>query len=112
MKDVFDTKAESGYDDDITWRYHFLRQHRTVADALTGSWIVYREPKRNARRRAYVAVARVSRIERAAARSRVRLHAGLSSIRRSRPVRGWRTVRRNAVAGDRRFVADWRVSSG
>lgn len=63
MKGVFDTKAESGYDDDIARRYHFPRQYRTVAEPLAGSWIVYREPQRNAGRRAYVAVARVSRIE-------------------------------------------------
>jgi putative restriction endonuclease len=48
MKGVFDTKAGSGYDDDIARRYHFPRQYRAVADALTGSWIVYREPQRNA----------------------------------------------------------------
>ena len=63
MKGVFDTKAESGYDDDIARRYHFPRQYRAVADALAGSWIVYREPQRNAGRRAYVAAARVARIE-------------------------------------------------
>ena len=63
MKGVFDTKAESGYDDDITRRYHFPRQYRSVADALVGSWIIYREPQRNAGRRAYVAAARVTRVE-------------------------------------------------
>jgi putative restriction endonuclease len=63
MKGVFDTKAESGYDDDIARRYHFPRPYRPIADALVGSWIVYREPQRNAGRRAYVAVARVTGIE-------------------------------------------------
>lgn len=63
MKGVFDTKAESGYDDDIARRYHFPRQYRSAAEALVGSWIVYREPQRNAGRRAYVAAARVTRIE-------------------------------------------------
>lgn len=63
MKGVFDTKPESGYDDDISRRYHFPRQYRAVADTLVGSWIVYREPQRNHGRRAYVAVARVVRIE-------------------------------------------------
>jgi putative restriction endonuclease len=63
MKGVFDTKAESGYDDDIICRYHFPRQYRAIAEALVGSWIVYREPQRNAGRRAYVAAARVARIE-------------------------------------------------
>lgn len=63
MKGVFDTKAESGYDDDVSRRYHFPRQYKAIATSLLGSWIVYREPQRNRGRRAYVAVARVTRIE-------------------------------------------------
>jgi putative restriction endonuclease len=63
MKGVFDTKPESGYDDDISRRYHFPRQYRAVADSLVGTWIVYREPQRNKGRRAYVAVARLVRVE-------------------------------------------------
>ena len=63
MKGVFDTKPGSGYDDDIPRRYDFPRQYRSIANALVGSWIVYREPQRNAGRRAYVAVARVTRVE-------------------------------------------------
>lgn len=58
MKGVFDTKANSGYDDEITQRYHFPRQYRAIADALVGNWIIYREPQRNSGRRAYIAVAR------------------------------------------------------
>jgi putative restriction endonuclease len=63
MKGVFDTKRDSAYDDDISQRYHFPRHYRAIADSLLGSWIVYREPQRNRGRRAYVAVARVARIE-------------------------------------------------
>jgi putative restriction endonuclease len=63
LKGVFDTKAGSGYDDDVPRRYHFPRQYRSIADSLINSWIVYREPKRNAGRRAYVAVARVTGVE-------------------------------------------------
>ncbi len=63
MKGVFDTKADSGYDDDITRRYHFPRQYHPIALSLVGDWIVYREPQRNKGRRAYVAVARVERVE-------------------------------------------------
>lgn len=63
MKGIFDTKAESGYDDDIARRYHFPRQYRSIANSLLGSWIVYREPQRNHGRRAYVAVARVTELE-------------------------------------------------
>jgi putative restriction endonuclease len=63
LKGVFDTKPGSGYDDDLPRRYHFPRQYRRIADALIGSWIVYREPRRNTGRRAYVAVARVTNVE-------------------------------------------------
>jgi putative restriction endonuclease len=63
VKGVFDTKVDSGYDDDIARRYHFPKVYREVADSLVGAWIVYREPQRNRGRRAYVAAARVARIE-------------------------------------------------
>src|SRR5215469_415119 len=63
MKGIFDTKANSGYDDEITRRYHFPPQYRAVAERLLGGWIVYREPQRNHGRRAYVAAARVLQIE-------------------------------------------------
>lgn len=65
MKAVFDTKPNSGYDDEIIRRYHFPTQSNYMAAArqAVGDWVVYREPQRNGGRRAYVAVARVSRIE-------------------------------------------------
>ena len=65
MKAVFDTKPGSGYDDDILRRYHFPTQsnYLAAAEAAVGDWIVYREPQRNKGRRAYIAVARVVRIE-------------------------------------------------
>jgi putative restriction endonuclease len=63
MKGVFDTKPNSGYDDEITHRYHFPSQYRDTAQALVGNWIIYREPQRNNGRRAYIAVARVLRID-------------------------------------------------
>ena len=63
MKGIFDTKANSGYDDEITRRYHFPPQYRTVADKLVGDWVIYREPQRNGGRRAYVAVARLLRTD-------------------------------------------------
>jgi putative restriction endonuclease len=63
LKGVFDTKRGSGYDDDRPRQYHFPKQYRSIAEALIGSWIVYREPQRNAGRRAYVAVARVTAVE-------------------------------------------------
>ena len=65
MKAVFDTKPNSGYDDEIIRRYHFPTQsnYLAAAEAAVGDWIVYREPQRNRGRRAYIAVARVLRIE-------------------------------------------------
>jgi putative restriction endonuclease len=63
VKAVFDTKPNSGYDDDITRRYHFPRQYLPIATASASDWIVYREPQRNGGRRAYVATAHVDRIE-------------------------------------------------
>lgn len=65
MKAIFDTKPNSGYDDEILRRYHFPTQsnYMAAATAAVGDWIVYREPQRNGGRRAYIAVARVVRID-------------------------------------------------
>ncbi|MDP3854069.1 HNH endonuclease [Phenylobacterium sp.] len=65
MKGVFDTKPNSGYDDEVTRQYHFPTRSNYfgVAQAVVGDWIVYREPQRNSGRRAYIAVARVLRID-------------------------------------------------
>jgi putative restriction endonuclease len=41
VKGIFDTKANSGYDDEIMRRYHFPPQYRAVAERLVGDWIVY-----------------------------------------------------------------------
>jgi putative restriction endonuclease len=64
-KGVFDTKPDSGYDDDITRRYHFptTTNYLAAAQAVVGDWIIYREPQRNRGRRAYVAAALVDRLE-------------------------------------------------
>jgi putative restriction endonuclease len=63
VKGIFDTKPNSGYDDEITRQYHFPPHYRTVAEQLIGGWIIYREPQRNGGRRAYIAVARVLRVD-------------------------------------------------
>jgi putative restriction endonuclease len=65
MKAVFDTKPNSGYDDEITRRYHFPARsnYLSAARSALGDWIVYREPQRNNGRRAYIAVARVTDIQ-------------------------------------------------
>lgn len=64
MKAIFDTKPNSGYDDELPLRYHFPANSRYVAaaEAAVGDWIIYREPRRNAGRQAYIAVARVREI--------------------------------------------------
>jgi putative restriction endonuclease len=82
LKGVFDTKPNSGYDDEITHRYHFPPQYRATAKTLVGSWIVYREPQRNRGRRAYIAVARVLRIDPdlETARSRLRGHGRIPRV--------------------------------
>ncbi|MFO1160485.1 MAG: HNH endonuclease [Reyranellaceae bacterium] len=63
MKAVFDTKAASGYDDDIVERYHFPNDYLAVAKKAVGDWIVYREPRRGGGSMGYIAVARVTGID-------------------------------------------------
>ena len=63
MKGVFDTRSSSRYDDDLAVRYHFPGNYLEVAKSLVGSWVVYREPRRDGGREAYIAVALVTRIE-------------------------------------------------
>ena len=70
MKGIFDTKANSGYDDEIIRRYHFPPQYLAVAEQLVGDWIIYREPQRNGGRRAYIAAAKLLRIDPDPARNR------------------------------------------
>ena len=65
MKAVFDVKAGSGYDDDITRRYHFPARsnYLDAAQNALGDWVLFREPQRNGGRRAYIATARVVSVE-------------------------------------------------
>ena len=63
MKGVFDTRPLTEYDDDISRRYHFPNRYLSEAERTEKDWIVYREPRRGGGRQAYVAVARVNRIE-------------------------------------------------
>ena len=60
MKGVFDTKADSGYDDEIVERYHFPAQYLTKAKTMVGDWIVYRKPVRMADE-SYIAVGKLDR---------------------------------------------------
>lgn len=63
MKGIFDTRPFTDYDDDISRRYHFPNRYLAEAELTQADWIIYREPRRGGGRQAYVAVARVSRIE-------------------------------------------------
>ena len=63
MKAIFDTKAASGYDDDIPNRYHFPDRYLAQAMQTVGDWIIYREPRRGGGREGYVSAARVVRVE-------------------------------------------------
>lgn len=65
MKAVFDVKPGSGYDDDITRRYHFPARsnYLDAARNAVGDWVLFREPQRNGGRRAYIATARVTNVE-------------------------------------------------
>jgi putative restriction endonuclease len=66
MKAIFDVKPGSGYDDDVTERYHFPATAPYIETALNavGDWVIFREPKRNGGRQVYLATARVQRVER------------------------------------------------
>ena len=63
MKGVFDIRPLTDYDDDISRRYHFPNRYLSEVECTKMDWIIYREPRRGGGRQAYVAVARVTRIE-------------------------------------------------
>lgn len=63
VKAIFDTRAESGYDDDIVRQYHFPNRYLAIAKEAVGDWIIYREPRRSGGRSGYVAAAKVDRLE-------------------------------------------------
>jgi putative restriction endonuclease len=66
VKAVFDVKPGSGYNDDIVRRYQFpgKSDYLHAAGNAIGDWVLYREPKRNGGRQAYIAAARVVGVER------------------------------------------------
>ncbi len=63
MKAIFETRAESGYDDQIVEHYHFPNRYLAEAQKAVGDWIIYREPRRGGGRSSYIAVARLDRID-------------------------------------------------
>lgn len=62
MKGVFDTRPHSGYDDEVSVRYHFPNNYLPAAQKLVGDWVVFREPRREGGRQAYLAAALVTRL--------------------------------------------------
>jgi putative restriction endonuclease len=63
VKGVFEVSGNSRYDDFIAERYHFPSQYRHIAERIVGDWIVYRETRAAGGRMAYIAAARVERID-------------------------------------------------
>lgn len=63
MKGIFDTKPDSGYDDHVAQRYHIPPLYLGIAEQFVSDWVIFRETQRNRGRRAYVAVARVQRLD-------------------------------------------------
>lgn len=61
-KGIFTTKADSGYDDDRTTRYHFPKQYLERALQTVGDLVIYYEPRRNGGRSAYIAIVQVDSI--------------------------------------------------
>lgn len=61
-KGIFTTKADSGYDDDRTTRYHFPKQYLERALQTVGDLVIYYEPRRSGGRSAYIAVVQVDSI--------------------------------------------------
>ncbi len=59
-------KPGSGFDDEVTRRYHFPARsnYLDAAQGALGDWILFREPRRNSGRRAYIATARVITVKR------------------------------------------------
>lgn len=63
MKAVFDTKPMSGYDDDVTRRYHYPSRYLAIVDAALDDWVVLRRPRADGGNLVYFAVAKVQRID-------------------------------------------------
>jgi hypothetical protein len=104
-KAVLTTKVDPTYDDLPEVRDHFPRTHLRQVEAALGDWIVYYEPRRTTGdlssrggRQAYIATARVDRIDPDPARpdhfyafvsaKKYVRHDGAADLQRQRPRRG------------------------
>lgn len=63
MHAVFDTKAESAYDDDVSERYHFPARYLNIVAETVGDWVLFRQPRDGGGTKSYFAVGRVERLE-------------------------------------------------
>ncbi len=63
MKAVFEISGTSRYDDLITERYHFPKNYLAIARQCVGDWIIYRETGASGGRKAYIAAAFVTAID-------------------------------------------------
>jgi putative restriction endonuclease len=63
MKGVFEVSGVSRYKDVLAEQYHFPQNYLGVAQQCVGDWIIYRETRVDGGRMAYIAVARVERID-------------------------------------------------
>jgi len=113
VKAVFDIKPDSGYGDEPASRYQFPDKKNYLVAAMdaVGDWILYREPKRNEGRQAYVAVAKVVRVEPDQGRAGHHLAHLASFLEFPTPV-GFMTDGRYAEAPlralpDRRLAGQW-----
>ena len=62
MNGVFESRADTAYDDNIARHYHFPEEYLENAKRSVGDWIVYRSPIRGGGSGGYFAVARVKDI--------------------------------------------------
>lgn len=63
MKGVFEISGASRYDDEIAQRYHFPSNYLRQAEQCVGDQIIYRETRASGGSMAYIAVARLDRID-------------------------------------------------
>lgn len=63
MKAVLDTMPDSGYADDLARHYNFPTHYLAIAEQSVGDWVVFRRPRANRGRMAYIGLAKIVAIE-------------------------------------------------
>ena len=59
MHAVLDTKPGSIYNDEISSLYHFPNRYKKILEKCVGDWVVFREPRDDGGRMAYIAYGRI-----------------------------------------------------